>query len=694
MAGIAAATAASNSRRTLWWFLAAAATMGAITQHQIAGFTGVGLILVWLLAAVLDTRLGGAGADDAPLWRAIHHRQAFFAAAAGALLIGALYAVFIDFRFGELWEYLTFYSTQRAGVGEQGGYLNILQKHFDAAFATLPARLRYISLSSIGLASVLLVLTPVMPNRRLTFALLAPPLIIGGAYFFSLGFYGNWHYGYVILIQMASAWAGGASIAILVTLARDWWPRFGHKGEILLTLAVVAALVWEGRLFLERPSNMQKEATEWVNIEDYVDSVLAPMPPRARVWGTTQFGYESALRTDYLQLGDGMVLAQRFKPDKRQSIAPDFVVLGYRELNDSFATMLKDPSAYTPLKNLDRILPKSRFELIRLIKAPPYGTTRVYRQVSKDAPFSPALPSVRANDGRSRQWASRLLEPVNHAFEVTDGVSFELPFRGKTLRATPKAGGARVGHLPAGVYLIETEVSRKSGGEAGFLAATGTNKVQGLGPETGFGFEIAPYYTGTGSVSLLIRHGGGALYISQFDADASAGFRVTTVRPLEVISQKTKKHNLPLFKQWAPATPAIRILGRGPDVLDVTGDATAWGYQLISPNISVPPKTLVTVTLPVDVKTGSVGWGVLDQRGDWLLPPKANRRRATFNAGPSKRVKIVFSNLGPKVQDSPSAFSVQAGTLETISGGEAGTYQEDLLRCHETRRARNPEDCQ
>ncbi|NQU61798.1 MAG: hypothetical protein HQ512_11760 [Rhodospirillales bacterium] len=692
MAGIAAATAAINSRRPLWWFLAAAMTMGAITQHQIAGFTGIGLFLVWLSAAALDTRLDDAGpADNVPLWRATHHRRTFFAAAAGAILIGIIYAAFINFRFGDLWDHWTYYATYRSGTEEQGGYLNVLQIHFDVAFVSLPARLRFLLLAGVAAAIILLVLTPVMQQRRLTFALLAPPLIIGGAYFFSLGFYGNWHAGYAILAQTAAAWAGGAALAVIVALARR--ARFGHKGEALLALAVVTAFAWEGRIFLERPSPMQKAAASWVSIEDYVGSVLAPMPPRARVWGTFQFGYESNLRTDYVQLKEAILLVEKIRPAKRHTIAPDFIVIGYPEQSKWLAEMAEGSRTGNPLKLLAGFFPDSRFDLIRLIKAPPYGTTRIYRRVSNDAPRPAVPPSIRVNDGRSRQWTSRLLEPVNPAFKVTDGVSFSLPFGRQTLRATTKDGGARVGQLPAGVYLIKTEISRKSGSEGGFLTATPTNKVKGRQADTGFGFEIAPYNTGTGSVSLLVRHGGGALYISQFDADPSAGFRVTNVRPVEVMARKAEKQALPPFKKWSPAVPAAKITPRSSGIIGILGDASAVGYQILSPDIPVPAQTQVAVTLPAEVKTGSVGWGVLDQRGHWLLPPKANRRRATFNTGPSQRVKIVFANLGPKAQANRSEFDVFVGALEVGVSLGSRTYIDDLVRCHPSRQDQYPDLC-
>lgn len=694
MAGIAASGVAIRTRQPAWWVLSAFMIAAAISQHQISWALGPGLIVIWLVASILNfQREVNPGTDSRGRWPDREYRIAFIAAGVGAIAATVIYLIFIDFRISALVDHFSYYSKVRAASGDHGGYLNVLAKHYAVAFSPFPRELFRFAAAGFGLAAILNLVCPFFgfALRRKVFAIVGPPVLIGGAYLLGLGVYGNWHAGYAILSQVSALWAAAAGIAALMVIIHSFWPRGAIRIDRILTLFVAALILWETQLLSEKSEAIQANAATMVNIDDYTNLVAAPMPPRARTWGTVQFGYKSSLRTDYLQLGEGILLASYFKPEVRESIAPDFIVLGYRELNDSFAGTVENAKALTQFKQLAQLFPGSRFELMHMVKAPPYGTTRIYNRVPRAFERQTVVPSVNVNDGTSRQWGARLMPAVLPVMAHPRNVTFDLPFYGRRVQGTSKRAQQIL--LGKGVYLIEVVVNRKSRKGSGVLAATHGDRVIGNPNETGYGFEIAPYFFDERKVFLLVRNDGAPVYISQFDEDPEAGFLISSISPVEIIPVRTEKRKLPPLDQWRLLSAKGKIKSVTTGSIKVAGDNVPWGMQLGSPPIAVPKKTNIALSLPLEITGGNVAIGVLDSRGYWYLPPRSNLRKLVFNTGPWDTLTIVVANIGTPPPTEAAVFSLRTGLLEIDLSSRSRTYSDDLLRCHRDRRGDHSDIC-
>ncbi|HEX9703078.1 MAG TPA: hypothetical protein VGA19_09505, partial [Rhodospirillales bacterium] len=598
MAGIASATTAIVTDRPRWWLAAAFFTMAAVTQHQIAGAIAPALLVVWAIAAWARPYYGDEAAGPGRrIWL-----PGFLAAAAGVFAAGLVYLLAIDFRLAELIDHLRSYATTVADAGDRGGYWAVLGKHYQSAWLGMS----YWPYAGFGLALVGLGAVRFLRpgERRTVVAYLLPPVVISAAYQLSLGFYGNWHSGYAILTQVSVVWAGAAGVGVVVYLLGQRAAAVRGFLDPALILAVALLFVAEARLFLERPSGWQLSARQWVNIGDYVDRVLGPLPPRARAWGTVQFGLETGIRTDLLQFYEGIKLAEFAGEMTRITLAPDFLVYGPYQLNFETLEIMRGGTKTEFFEKIARLFPGFRFDVMHLVTAPPYGAARVYRRVGAGEAAGSAPPSVAVNDGRSRQWSSRLLAAAPVSFRPSGPVTIRLPLSADRME-TFVGKTAQVAELAPGAYLIDAEITRRGQG-AGVLVATRTDRFTGQFSETGYGFVPAPYFPDEAPVRLLLAHPGGPLYISQFDADPAAGFRVLSVRPVETIQPATTAVPLPPLDRWRPGGKDARVVAAGAAFAEVEGDASPWGYQLVSPPVAVEPGATLTLAVPLDVAAGKV----------------------------------------------------------------------------------------
>ncbi|MAF95952.1 MAG: hypothetical protein CMM60_09405 [Rhodospirillaceae bacterium] len=695
--GFVSAAAAVRTDRLRWWFGAAFFFAAAVSQHMIAWALAPGMILVWALVQFLRPHL-----QDPPLpdGFAVSPRRAsvgsFLAASMGALLALTVHLYAIEFRIADVITHLANYR-KITNVGDAGGFIAVAGKHYLSAWGGVPGWLNISILAGFSLALLFLAglrWVP-RPDRRLVLAFLLPPVVVAIGYQLSLGFYGNWHAGYTILSQVATVWSAGAAVAIIVHFAGRRMKRWRWLPESVFSVVVIAGMVAEGQAFIKRPSNMQLAAGKWVNIEDYVDNALSPLPLRARAWGSFFFGLESGVRTDLLQLSDGMHLIQKIKPEKRASYAPEYLVIGYREQNDIAALLVKNSRAAHFYSQLQKVLPGQRYELIQIVTAPPYGPTRIYRRVSpKSAPVS-APPAVRVNNGTSRQWISRLLPAVTVVFRNTDPVSFDLPYAGGLFKESTGGRSARpqVADLDRGVYLVTVDITRDPKKGSGVLIATNTPSFTGSQTELGYGFVPAPYFPAEKTVYLLVAHGGGPLYISQFDSDPQAAFSITEVRSVEAYQPPTQITQLPPFKEWIIFSKSTKVLNQTPETFEMIGDASPWKYQVSSPAIKITPQSAVTLILPIKVKTGKLGIGVLDAKGNWLLAPQSGTNLISFNTLGNDRISIVVANNNYDGANGPVNFSLSRGSIEIGRSMGNKTYADELSLCHRSKKFLNPKDC-
>ncbi|MCE5249485.1 hypothetical protein LLG96_04610, partial [bacterium] len=108
----------------------------------------------------------------------------------------------------------------------------------------------------------------------------------------------------------------------------------------------------------------------------------------------------------------------------------------------------------------------------------------------------------------------------------------------------------------------------------------------------------------------------------------------------------TQKLPIPPFPQWIPTSQNSnsQLLSVSDSELESIGDSTAWGYQLMSPPIPVPPKSQLTFSASLMTIQGGVGIGILDEKGFWLAPPQKNIMTIDFASGDNNVVTIVVAN--------------------------------------------------
>ena len=114
-------------------------------------------------------------------------------------------------------------------------------------------------------------------------------------------------------------------------------------------------------------------------------------------------------------------------------------------------------------------------------------------------------------------------------------------------------------------------------------------------------------------------------------------------------------------------------------VISVNGNASAWGYQLVSPRIEVAPESAVTVRLPVTIEAGRVCTGILDeQQQNWIVRPLDGAEVHRFQAGANGAFFVVVSNCnGGNAPAIASRFTVAQGQHAVFSDR---WYVETLMR--------------
>jgi len=180
------------------------------------------------------------------------------------------------------------------------------------------------------------------------------------------------------------------------------------------------------------------------------------------------------------------------------------------------------------LDYLPSLFPRHQYGLVALVDAPPYGTTRVYAM--RQGRWSENAPMIAVNNGSSPQWTKAAGEPIAFAAEPVDPVVFRLSFY-QTVEAA--ADRSRLMRLPSGTYLIGVAIDRPAADRVGLIAATPGARFVGTAGDLGFGMAQAPYFHHERLVHVIVRHSGGPLYVSQFDADPDAGFAIASVQPIE-----------------------------------------------------------------------------------------------------------------------------------------------------------------
>lgn len=625
--------------------------VSAATSHPIAAAVVPSAGLAWLWHTLATRREDAAG-----FWA--RTRRSLVALASGGLAGALVFLCAIQFRVRDL---LSLGGGRMHQLGSS--FAKNLAQHFRVAWGDLSGVEACAIAMAFGATTLLLIASSRLPmqRRKHVAAFLAAPVITAFAYSLSIGFYGDYHTGYVILCQVAVAWSAGAFLA----LATGWMSaRTGSRRFD------AAAMLAAGAIFIVMDVHWEVGVYPWdlrtagyIDHVSYVREVTSLLPERASAGGSLYFGLEAGDRTDLVQFLDILPAAHDFRRGRTDHARPDFLVLSPYEVTDGFE---RDAKGRPPLiEDVRRLFPASNYRLTDLVYAPPYGTTHIYSRTSEAG----GPPGVSVNDGVARQWSRALGPPLGTTFEPAAPATAYI----RTSSTTPpnRALTTKKADLPAGFYLIETTLDGVGAEESGFIAATPGSYFWWPG-YVGFSPSFATYWEGQGKVFLLVDHFGGPLYISRFATfyksqhEGKFGFDVASVRRVEVLQngpERVQALPLPDWSKWKVVNPAIQAMPDANGRVRLMGNVQPKSDLIESPPIAVPPHSALTLIVPTTTAYGAVTVSI---RGNALLPTAVTMpARVVFDTGRASQVLISVSAADLKFE---GGLDVSLGTASLVPG--------------------------
>jgi hypothetical protein len=131
-------------------------------------------------------------------------------------------------------------------------------------------------------------------------------------------------------------------------------------------------------------------------------------------------------------------------------------------------------------------------------------------------------------------------------------------------------------------------------------------------------------------------------------------------------------NRLPPFAQWDAVIDTHKMTPV-PGGVELTGDDTQMGYQLLSPVVPVMPGRTYLLRIKFDVITGRVCAGILtgDQKR-WLNPPDGSTADFVFNTVEVDGIRVVIANCYPTdVGNQPTKARLTGGSYAVL-GDAAG----------------------
>ena len=653
---VCAGRAVVTGSNIAWFGAGLAAACGALT-HLIAWGLVPASAIVWAFATF-----------GAPEGRPDRQTSVTSASAlCGGIFVALLmfYASF-GFRFGDQLLFLRAYREFTRATSAQNAlntsYFSLLSTHFGSAFGEFPPIVTTL-VRTIAFAAWALLLGSLWfhgPARTAVRQYVAPPVIAWTCYFLSLGWYTNLHAGYAILNHVLAVWCTVAVLVVIFDVLRARVPQFAVVAAVVVNMSLIASgamLISDGTAV----TNLRNErAGSWVASRAYVDEVLNALPLSPRAWGSLMFGIENPGRVRMIQFGDAVGLTQPLPPEARAKMAPQFVLWGYPEnLASTIASLSGRPN---PFGRLDELFPDSRYELVGLVAADPYGVTRVYQQFAAVDRGADRPPLVSVYDSGLAQW-SRHLEPRRDvAFAPVRPQRVGIAYGGRFERTATRTLRA---DLPAGRYVIGVSLGATARSGGGAVMASSTSDVHESVSELGPSDDYSPYGAHDLRTFLVHRHTGGMLNISQLDDDPVASMNDVSVFAIEGIADRSTTGEVarPL-PGWRPVGGA-RIMEGQPGGT-VEGDRTQYGYQMMTDLITVRPHTRVGLHVELAVARGRVCIGALDRtQQQWIVPADRPAIDLTFDAGSGGGFYVLVANCNAAVEGN------EASRFRMISGSYA-----------------------
>jgi hypothetical protein len=124
---------------------------------------------------------------------------------------------------------------------------------------------------------------------------------------------------------------------------------------------------------------------------------------------------------------------------------------------------------------------------------------------------------------------------------------------------------------------------------------------------------------------------------------------------------------LPPLDQWINASAGGEV-ATTPKAIDMKGDTTQFGYQLMSPPIAVRPDSHYLLRVRFEVNEGRVCAGVLTgNQQRWVVPPDGATAEQAFDTGPVDQIRVVLANCFVADAGNPrSAFTLTGGSYAML----------------------------
>lgn len=669
--GLVIAAGAGVRRLSPWlWFGAGvAAACGAFT-HLIAFSLLPSAGVLFVAAAVLEV----LDSTDRLASRRVVLRAAL-GFTLGVLVGMTMFYSAIRFEFGIQWRFLNAY---REFTASPVGPWTAIGFHWSYAYSYLSREMQYFVAATMAVGWVVSVaaLWCAPATRRTVIAQVAPPTLIWTAYLVSNGFYTNYHQGYAILHQMLFLWLAVALAGLAMRFVRLRLPRTGEVLGCVLLLALSVQATSQLRWQLSGESWKSQRIATWVPFSEYAARVIDVIPLRARAWGTVIFGLESPDRLQLVQWADAASLFSSMSVADRAPLLPDYIIWGYPESRDNMMSVTRGSESLWARTSI--LIGAAPTRVVSLIGGAPYGVTRTYAR--RVGPLDPTrlVPEVSVYDPGRRQWLSRVAPSAGAVFTPIPPVTLNIGYEASPPASVPTRTVAA--DLPAGRYLLRVDVT--TGPEPmtrRLLAAVSANMLRQTMGEAGPDGDFASYLVDDTHVFMLAIHPGGPLYVSQFDAGATAGIGGVTAFPivglLDPAEQPKQAIGLPALTLWAPVT-GVTAQVEG-DTIRVAGDDTLSGYQIISPLIRARSHNRITVRIPLKVEAGKVCMGVLNGSGSrWLVAPDVARGELQFPVDDTQGFRLVAANCNPAAGGGPTRFVLWPGDY---LDEPTGTSYADLL---------------
>jgi hypothetical protein len=280
------------------------------------------------------------------------------------------------------------------------------------------------------------------------------------------------------------------------------------------------------------------------------------------------------------------------------------------------------------------VFPAARYRQVKLVSAPPYGTTHVFEKIgSLDTDVEPALA---INDGTGRQWSVRATGALPLIFTAAAPVVADIHHY--AINAHRAATMSVAATLDQAFYAIDVELDRSSDAQTGFILASTSGQFRW---ERGaLELPVTPYLVGQRRVTVLVDHFGGSLFLSRFEkpGGAASTFRVVRVRRIVPLADHNELASVPDVRTWTPSQPAVHMRDERGVVAAFDG-VPQGGVQIASPWIAVTPGARMALTVPVE-SPAPVTAGIIGADGQWLAPPVGVPGRLTFDTNTSTRIAV------------------------------------------------------